>query len=96
VCADPSACAALHERTGRAYLELAAPGLALGQFKAAAEASPTAERWLLVAEAAAKAGVTSAALTAMQQVKREPEPAVHQDERLRAVEAALTTHATGE
>ncbi len=96
VCADPSACAALHERTGRAYLELAAPGLALGQFKAAAEASPTAERWLLVAEAAAKAGVTSAALTAMQQVKREPEPAVRQDERLRAVDAALTTHATAE
>jgi hypothetical protein len=96
VCADPTACAALHERTGRAYLELEAPGLALGQFKAAAQASPTAERWLLVAEAAAKAGVTSAALVAMQQVKRQPQPAVRQDERLRAVEAALTTHAAPE
>jgi tetratricopeptide (TPR) repeat protein len=90
VCADPGACAALRERTGRAYLELAAPGLAFGQFKAAAEANPTAERWLLVAEAAAKAGVTSAALVALQQVKREAEPALNQDERVLAVQRALS------
>ncbi|HSU38309.1 MAG TPA: hypothetical protein VLJ38_02045, partial [Polyangiaceae bacterium] len=90
VCSDPVACAALRERTGRAYLELAAPGLALRQFKAAAEASPTADRWLLVAEAAAKAGATSAALLALQQVKREPEPAPHQDERILAVQRAIS------
>lgn len=91
ISADPSASAALHERTGRAYLELDAPGLALGQFKAAAEAGPSADRWLLVAEAAAKAGAARAALFALQQLKREPDTAPRQDERILAVQQALST-----
>jgi hypothetical protein len=96
VCADATACAALHERTGRAYLELDAPGLALGQFKAAAEASPTAERWLLVAEAASRTGALTLARRAVEQVKREPEPAPGQEARLLAVENALSSRAVGD
>jgi hypothetical protein len=90
VCSEAVACAALHERAGHAYLELAAPGLALGQFKAAAEASPSAERWLLLAESASKAGAVTLARRALEQARREPEPAPRQDERIQAVVASLS------
>jgi hypothetical protein len=95
VCGDPSACAALHERTGRAYIALGSPGLALRQFTAAAEASPTAERWLLAAEAGAKAGAVAAARRALDQARRETEPAPNQGARVAAVEATLAAVTTG-
>lgn len=96
VCGDPNRCAELHERTGRAYLELSAPGLALHQFTAAAEAGPTADRWLLAAEAASKAGALSTARRSVEQAKREPEPAPHQAERIAAVQNTLSELTTGD
>jgi hypothetical protein len=95
-CGNPATCAELHERTGRAYLELSAPGLALRQFTSAARASPSAERWLLAAEAASKAGAFSAARRSLEQVKREPEPAPRQTERVAAVERAISTLPTSD
>jgi hypothetical protein len=90
VCVDPVECAKLHERVGRAYLELSAAGLALRQFSQAAKASPTAERWLLVAEAAVAAGATVAARRALDHARHDPEPAANQQHRVAAVEASLS------
>lgn len=96
VCGNPASCADVHERTGRAYLELSAPGLALHQFTSAAQASPTADRWLLAAEAASKAGAVTAARRSLDQAKREPDPAPHQAERIAALESALSTLPAGD
>jgi len=95
VCSEPNRCADVHERTGRAYLELSAPGLALRQFTSAVEANPNADRWLLAAEAAAKAGALATARRALEQAKREPEPAPQQAERITAIENALSDTAPG-
>jgi hypothetical protein len=71
-CGDAAMCARSHERVGRAFLELAAPGLALRQFTAAAQAVPNAEHWLLAADAAARSGSPAAARRALLLAKREP------------------------
>jgi hypothetical protein len=89
ICVDLVECARLHERVGRAYLELSAAGLALRQFTEAAKASPTAERWLLTAEAAVAARSPTAARRALEQATREQGPAPNQKRRVAAVEASL-------
>jgi len=95
VCGNAARCAEVHERTGRVYLELSAAGLALHEFTAAAQASPTADRWLLAAEAASITGAFTAARHSLERATREPDPAPRQAERIAALQSALSNPTPG-
>ncbi len=96
VCGDAARCAEVHERAGRVYLQLSAPGLALHEFTAAAQASPTADRWLLAAEAASITGAFTAARHSLERATREPDPAPHQAERIAALQSTLSNPIAGD
>jgi hypothetical protein len=90
VCGEPHACAALHERLGRAYADLATETSALRHFLDAAKRSPTLERWLLTAESASRLGSSSTAELALARASREPELGPAALERIEQVKARLS------
>jgi hypothetical protein len=89
VCADPAACGAFHEHLGRIDTDLAVDAGALKHFLQAAKASPSAERWLLVAETAARLGIRSTASLAVERASRESGLGDEQRQRLAAMQAKL-------
>jgi hypothetical protein len=88
-CGDPAACAALHERVGRACAEHAADTAALHHFLSAAKARPTIDRWLLVAETATRLGSASTARLALERASREPVPSPEHTRRLEQLQSRL-------
>jgi hypothetical protein len=89
VCYDPRSCALAHELIGRSYAELSAVGLASRHFMKAAEQEPSPDRWLQSAEAAARAGATSAARVAFDRARREGTLSAEQQRRVEAVKTML-------
>lgn len=88
-CGEPAECAAANERLGRVYQDLGASGLALHHFTDAARQNPTAERWVLTAEAALAAGSRIAARLAIEHASREGLNGPEQQARVQNVETRL-------
>jgi tetratricopeptide (TPR) repeat protein len=88
-CADPQRCAEAHNRVAEAYAAIAAKGLALRHFGDAAKIEPSAERWIRLAEAAARAGSSMTARSSLQRASRAQGLSDEQRSRIAAVEKLL-------
>lgn len=90
LCNDPARCALVHERIARAYAELGAWMLAQRHFTTAANESPSIDRWLHSADAAAHAGSPTLTRVAFDRARREGALTLEQRRRVEAIEASLS------
>jgi hypothetical protein len=89
LCNEPSRCALVHERIARAYAELGAWTLAQRHFTAAANESPSIDRWLVSADAAARAGSRTLVYVAFDRARREGDLNAEQRNRVLTIETLL-------
>jgi hypothetical protein len=88
-CGEPARCASAHEHAGAAYEGIGAAGMALKHFSAAANEEPSINRWIMNAEAAARAGSALSTRVALDRARREGELSADQRQRVENVETTL-------
>jgi len=88
-CGEASECAEAHDHIGTGYAGLGAWRQALEHYTLAANAEPSANRWIRSAEAAARAGSSAKARSAVERALQDGNLNAEQRERLARVDELL-------